>query len=431
MKVQLPFDTSSIQLDIPGEYYAGSLVASETPLLPEGAVAESLRNPMGSAPLGELARGKRNACVVISDFTRPVPNPAILQPLLGVLHESGLDADQILILVAAGSHPPASDQVLREMVSGAIAERYRIVHHDARDARSLVPVDTFDGTRLGINKHYMAADLKIITGLIEPHVFAGYSGGRKAVCPGLTSLEAITRLHGPALLEHHNSRAGKFEGNPASDALASCVSKAGVDFMVNVTIDKDKRITGVFSGDYIEAHKAGIAFLDRHVRAYLDKPVDVVLTSGPGYPLDGTFLQSLKGAMAAENIVKEGGTVILYTGSRHGVGSYDMVRLFEEFGSWQNCIARIKSDAEPIPEQWIMHAFSRIRARTKIVAYAPGVDDDTMRTCWVEPASSPERAFADALDHYGPSARVAVLPQGSFVLADLRENDHGEPGCGQ
>ena len=422
MKVQLPFDESVIELDVPDKHFIGSLVAEQLPPVGDDAVWKALQEPIGTEPLNELARDKKNACVVISDFTRPVPNRAILEPVLGILEDAGMRDGDILILVAAGSHPSVPDDIIGRMVGDKILGRYEILQHDSRDPDMLVPIDTFDGAQLGINKRYVDAELKIITGLIEPHVFAGYSGGPKAVCPGLTSLEAITCLHGPELVDHPKSRAGVMEGNPLNKALASCVGKVGVDFLVNVTIDHNRRITGVFAGDYVKAHRIGVEFLEKHIRGYVEEPVDIVLTCGSGYPLDGTLLQSMKGAMAAENIVHDGGTLILCAGGRHGVGSMDMVRLFERFGTWQNCLAHIKSGAEPIPEQWIMHVVSRLCSRATIKAHVPGVDDRTLETCWLEPVSSAQIALDEVLRVYGEKARVAALPQGSYVLADVRNS---------
>lgn len=428
MKVTLDFDTSGLEIEVPEACLAGVLESREMIAAPYDAVRTALESPVACAPLREMAQGRRRACIVISDHTRPVPNRPILEPILAVLHEAGLRADDVLILVACGTHPPTSPEQLQKMLGREICTRYRIENHDDGNAGALVTVGRFDGVDLAVNRHYVESDLRIITGLIEPHVFAGYSGGRKAVCPGLTSLAATMRLHAPDLVAHPNSRMGMLTGNPLHEALTRAAGKAGVDFMVNVTMNRDRTITGVFAGHYERALEAGVAFLDGRLRVYLEEPADVVVTSGSGFPLDGTLLQSLKGAMAATEIVKDRGTVILCAGARLGVGSTRILEIFETFGSWQGCLDRLRAGLPPLPEQWVAQTTCRLFSKAECLAYIPGVDEETVRKCWLTPVASPEEALRRALDRHGPRARVAVLPQGPYVLAELGSQDRHRHG---
>ncbi|KPL09765.1 hypothetical protein AMJ85_06065, partial [candidate division BRC1 bacterium SM23_51] len=247
---------------------------------PPEAIRQALEQPIASAALDELARARSNACVVISDITRPVPNAVLLPPILSTLESAGVAREAITILVATGIHRPNLGDELVELVGPQIASNYRIVNHLSRDEKELRDVGrTRAGIPIHVNRHYLDADLKILTGFIEPHLWAGYSGGRKAILPGVTGLETMKFMHGYAMIDHPGTRYGQLEGNPFHEAGLEVAERVGVDFIVNVTLNEAKQITGVFAGHYDKAHLEGVGFCEKWVVAEADVPVDLAITT--------------------------------------------------------------------------------------------------------------------------------------------------------
>ena len=286
---------------------------------PEGAVRQALADPIDSQPLGELAGKKKDACVVISDITRPVPNRIILPPMLNILEESGIKRENITILIATGMHRPNQGEELESMVGREIMDNYKILNHYCRKAEDYRKIDEIEGTPIELNKHYLDADLKILTGLIEPHFYAGYSGGRKALLPGISSYETMKFMHSFNIIDHPKVRNCLLEGNPFHEYGIRVARLADVDFILNVVINKERKITGVFAGHYNHAHLAGCEMVYHHCTARVDEQVDMVITSGGGYPLDSTFYQISKAMIAARDILKKGGTIVVACECREGL----------------------------------------------------------------------------------------------------------------
>ncbi len=333
MRVRLEYGRTGLEASLPERNLAGVLRCrpSEPLADPVAAVRRVLEQPAGAPPLRELARGRRNACVVISDVTRPVPNRVLLLPILETLEAAGIPRREILILVATGLHRPNLGDELIEMLGPEVAAEYHVENHhgrqrDEHDFLGLSP----RGLPVWIDSRYVRSELKITTGLIEPHFMAGFSGGRKLICPGLAALETVGAWHGPDFLEHANARNGCLDGNPVHEESTAIARMAGCDFIVNVVIDAQRRILHVSAGEMEAAFLDGVAFARRHVTATLPAPADVVVTTGAGYPLDATFYQSIKGMVAALPVVKPGGTVILAAGLSEGIGSPEFQRLFDE-----------------------------------------------------------------------------------------------------
>ena len=333
MRVHLEYGRTGLDVELPDRNVVGCLqYRPAEPLAdPHAAVRQSLARPTGTPPLGELARGRRNACVVISDVTRPVPNQVLLPPILETLEAAGIPRREILILVATGLHRPNLGDELIEMVGPWVAENYRIENHHGqqRDEHTYLGQSP-RGLPVWIDSRYVDADLKITTGLIEPHFMAGFSGGRKLICPGLAGLETVRVWHGPDFLEHPNARNGCLDGNPVHEENTAIGRMAGCDFIVNVVIDAQRRILRVVAGDMEAAFLEGVAFAREPVTATLAEPVDIVVTTSAGYPLDTTFYQCVKGMVTALPIVKPGGTIILAASLSEGIGSPEFQRVFDE-----------------------------------------------------------------------------------------------------
>ncbi len=387
---------------------------------PRAALARALAEPTGTPPLVELAHGRRNACVVVSDITRPVPNRLVLPPLLATLEQAGIARSEILILVATGLHRANEGEELREMLGPEIAGRYRVENHFGRHLEEHRFLGTTArGVPVWIDSRYLDAELKVTTGLIEPHLMAGFSGGRKLICPGLAALETVKVWHGPDFLEHPLARAGCLEGNPVHEENTAIARMAGCDFILNVALDAERRLLGVFAGEMEAAFQQGARFVRSVVRDTVPEPVDIVVTSAAGYPLDTTFYQSIKGMVAALPIVKQGGTVILAAGMSEGIGSADFHQLFVENPSLEVLMERILGKDYFRLDQWQLEEMVKVSRRARIKVVSGGLKPEVLRGLFVEPAESVEAAVAECLAQYGPQATIAVIPKGPYVLAEV------------
>jgi nickel-dependent lactate racemase len=422
MDISLDYDRRELPVSMPDGVRVSVVEPSKgEPLAdPVRAIEQALANPIGARPLAELVRGRRGAVVVISDKTRPVPYGVVLPAVLRSLEAAGLGRDRIEILVATGLHRANTQSELAEMTSPEIVAAYRIRNHVARNSDEHVHLGrTARGTEIWLDRGFVEADLKIVTGLIEPHLMAGYSGGRKAVAPGLAGVDTMRSAHGPVMLED-NVGPGIVEGNPFHEDLLEIAGRAGVDFMVDVSIDRARRVTGVFAGDIVRAHAAGMQAVEHEVRVDLDAPAEVVVTSAGGYPLDATFYQSIKGLTAALNIVRRGGTIILAAALSEGIGSEDFQQLLFGMTGNEDFMARITSPGFFRIDQWMVQHLCQVLRKARVVLVTDGLPVETVQRLWAEAAPSVEAALANVLPRYGNAPHVAVLPQGPYVLATVR-----------
>jgi nickel-dependent lactate racemase len=423
MRFHLDYGRTGLEVELPEKHVVRCLrYQPAEPLAdPEAAVLERLDRPNLSRPLAELAQGRRDACVVISDVTRPVPNGVILPPILSRLEQGGIPREKILILVATGLHRPNTHDELVEMVGPRVAEHYRIENHHGADLAEHTHLgESPRGIPIWIDTRYVEADLKITTGLIEPHFMAGFSGGRKLICPGLAALDTIKVWHGPDFLEHPQARSGCLDDNPVHEENTYIARQAGYDFIVNVVIDAQRRILAVVAGDMEAAFYEGVELARGPVTDTLSEPVDIVVTTSAGYPLDTTYYQSVKGMVAALPILKPGGTIVLAAGMSEGIGSPEFRRLFDENPSLEIFMARILNTDYFVKDQWQLEELAKVRRQAKVKVVTDGLPPETLRRLFVEPAESVEAAVAEALAEHGPHAMIAVIPKGPYVIAELR-----------
>jgi nickel-dependent lactate racemase len=424
MRVHLEYGRSGLDVDLPDGRLVKCLGYRPAPPLadPEEGIRRRLEQPTGSPPLAALARSCGSACVVISDVTRPVPNAVLLPPILATLESSGIPRDKTLILVATGLHRPNLGDELVDVVGPWVVENYRVENHFGRELSQHAFLGTSPrGVPVWIDRRYVEADLKITTGLIEPHFMAGYSGGRKLICPGLAALETIRVWHGPDFLEHPNARNGCLAGNPVHEENTWIGRRAGCDFIVNAVLDERRQILAVVAGDMEAAFEEGVAFVGGIVRDTLPEPVDVVVTTSAGYPLDATFYQSVKGMVAALEIVKPGGTIILAAGLSEGIGSPEFQRLFDENPTLDVFMERILDRQQPYftMDQWQLEELAKVRRKARVRVVSDGLPPETFDRLFVESAASVEAAVAESLTEYGPAATLAVIPKGPYVIAEL------------
>ena len=422
MRVHLEYGRTGMDVELPDANVVKCLQYKPLDPLPdpEAAVRDGLARPIGALPLAELARGRRNACVAICDVTRPVPNAILLPPILETLEAAGIPRDQITILVATGMHRPNVGEELRSMVGDFVADQYRIENHRGQELGEHAYLGkTSRGVPVWIDSRYAQADLKITTGLIEPHFMAGFSGGRKLICPGLAAFETVKHWHGPDFLEHPNARCGCLEGNPVHEENTAIGRMAGCDFIVNVVIDAKRQILRVVAGDMEAAFEEGVAFARLPVTDTVAEPVDIVVTSSAGHPLDTTYYQSVKGMVGATAIVKQGGTIILAASLSEGIGSPEFRSLFDDNPTLDAFMERLLSKQSFVMDQWQLEEYAKARRHAKIKVVSDGLPAETLRRLFVEPAPSVEAAVADALKEYGPNATIAVIPKGPYVMAEL------------
>lgn len=422
MRVHLEYGRRGLEVELPD----GPLVKClgyrplEPVADPAQAVAARLARPTGTPPLAELARGRRSACVVISDVTRPVPNRLLLPPILQTLEAAGIPRQQILILVATGLHRPNLGEELVEMVGPEIAQQYRIENHHGQDESEHVYLgQTPRDVPVWIDRRYVEADLKITTGLIEPHFMAGFSGGRKLICPGIAGLKTIHAWHSPRFLEHPNACNGRLEGNPVHEENTWIARCAGCDFVVNTVIDAQRRLLAVVAGDMEAAFHEGVAFVRQLVIDTIPEPVDVVVTTSAGYPLDTTFYQSVKGMVSALGIVKPGGTIVIAASLSEGIGSPEFRRLFEENCSLEQFMERITTSDYFVMDQWQLEELAKVRRQASVTMVSDGLPPETLARLFVDSAPTVEAAVAAALAKHGPQATLAVIPKGPYVIAEV------------
>ncbi len=419
MRIKLDYGRTGLDVELPGDRVVGPLEIREAPPLadPAAALEAALAAPVGCRPLAEIARGKRYACVLVCDITRPVPNRLLLPPILRTLEAQGIARSDILILVATGLHRPNEGAELEELLGPEVAGGYRVENHHGKvlaehDYLGTTP----NGVPVWLDARYLRAGLKITTGLIEPHLMAGYSGGRKVICPGIAALETVKVWHGPRFLEHPAADCGIVRGNPVHEENTRIALMAGCDFIVNVCMDGQRRVTRVVAGDMVRAWEDGVGFVEGVVRVPVREPLDVVVTSCAGYPLDTTWYQAVKGLTGALPIVKQGGTIVLAASLSEGLGSPEFRRVLAENPDLAAFKRRILGGDYFVMDQWQLEELAKVVQRCRVKVVSDGLPAETLRGCHVEPAPSVEKAVTDCLDQYGPAARVAVIPKGPYVL---------------
>ena len=429
MHLKLDYGKTGLEVDLPDANIVGPLTLKPVQPLTEPAkeLEQKLLSPTGTPPLGELARGKRTACILICDITRPVPNELILKPVLRTLEEAGVPRDGICILIATGLHRPNEGMELVELVGHDIATTYRCENHFGKELdQHTYCGESPNGVPIWIDTRYVEAELKIATGLIEPHLMAGYSGGRKLICPGIAALETVKAWHSPKFLEHPKADAGYLEGNPVHEENTWIGRHVGCDFIVNVTLDEKRNVTGVFAGDMVEAFHEGVAFVERYVKAAVPEPVDIVVTSSAGYPLDQNFYQSIKGLTGVLRIVKPGGTIILAADLTEGIGSPEFQSLFHENADLDQFMTRITGrDVERpdyfVMDQWQLEELAKVCRKAEVIYVSGGLADDVLRSLFVKTAPTVEDAVEAALERHGHDAKIAVVPKGPYVMPVLEE----------
>ena len=326
MRVDLAYGRTGLTVELPDDR---TTVVEPTyvPSLPDeaGAILASLRNPVGTLPLRRLVRSDQSVAISVCDITRPMPSATVLPVLLGEL--SHVPPDRIVVLIATGTHRENTPEELERMLGPEVTSRFRVVNHRAFDTAELTRTgSTSGGIPIWLNRHWVESEVRITTGFVEPHFFAGFSGGPKMVAPGLAGFDTIMRLHDADMIGHPNATWGVTRGNPIHDAIREIAARTGVDFSIDVTINRDRGITSVYSGELLQVHDASCDDAKRAAMRSVGSPFDVVITTNSGYPLDLNLYQAVKGMSAAAKVVRDGGAIICAAECSDGVPEHGEYR---------------------------------------------------------------------------------------------------------
>ena len=359
-------------------------------------------------------------CILFTDITRATPNDRIIPWLLN--HLDHVPRDNITLLNQTGTHRPNTDEELRRMLTPTVVENYRVLNHRCEATDELVQLgETRGGAPALLNRHAVEADLRIVTGFIEPHLFAGFSGGPKGLMPGVAGLETVMSNHGAKNIGDPNATFGVTHGNPIWEEILEIAQRTGPTFMLNVTLNEERRITNVFAGDLVEAHRAGCEYVKASAMQPCEEPFDIVVTTNSGYPLDLNLYQGVKGMSAGARVVKEGGTLILACECREGVpGDSPMDHFLREASSPEEILTMLTTPGFERPEQWQAQIQALVQRRAEVLVHS-SLDADTLCNAHLKPCTNISATLAERMR---PDTTLAVLPQGPLTIPYL--NGHCE-----
>lgn len=422
MRVNLAYGRSGLIVELPDHtviieprFISG--LTNET-----ASIRDALRNPIGKPALNQLVSPHDTVAILFSDITRPMPNHRVLPVLLDELASCGIRDQQVVLINALATHRRQTEAELDQMLGSELVQRYEILQHDAWDQANLSPVATnHTGRMVHVNRRYLEASVKILTGFIEPHFFAGFSGGPKAVLPGIADAESIIDNHDAAMIADSNATWAVTETNPIWQEMFRIADTTQPTFILNVTLNREKAITGVFAGDLIQAHRTGTQFVKRKAMQPVKQPFDVVITSNSGYPLDLNLYQAVKGMSAAAQIVRQGGDIIIASECWDGIPEHGQyARLLREASSLENLYDQIMTPGFRCQDQWQAQIQAKIQMKARVHVYAEGLTENQMREAKVIPCQSIEATLVNILSH-NPDATIAVLPEGPQTVPYLAE----------
>lgn len=420
MRIKLAFDKHGAEVELPDEAAAQVLRPRFAAGLPDedAAVAAAVAEPIGCPALRELARGRQSAAIAVCDITRPAPNRRVLPHVIGELEAGGIAARDITILIATGLHREATAGELDEILGPAAVRRHRVRSHRAKeiDEQEFLG-ETSGGTQVFVDREFVAADLHVTLGFIEPHLMAGFSGGRKLIGIGLAGERTIKRLHSPLFMRDPKVTEGRFPDNPLHRELLEVAAMAGHDFMVDVALTEGRRIAAVFAGQPGAAHARGVEFVRESTLAVVEEAADAVITTCGGYPLDLTFYQAVKGLTAASHIVREGGEILLAAACREGMGSPEFSGLMQSAGDSDGLLDALSKRPVGV-DQWQAEKLAMVAGKARLSFCVPGLSEDERARLWGPAHADPQEAV-DGLLARLDGGQLAVIPEGPYVFSQL------------
>jgi len=442
MEIELAYGREGARIEVPEANLAGVLAPEwPAPLArPREAVLQALAEPVVGPSLAEVVREHVAAraatgaqaldsalpcdareftvVILVSDLTRPCPNADVLGPILSVVRLAGVPAECVTILIATGLHGPLVGDDVRDLLGPEIASSYRVVNHFSGRSSTLASLgSTASGTPVALAREWVDADVRIATGVVEPHLMAGFSGGRKAVCPGIAGQATVRAWHAPRFLEDERVMPGVLEGNPEHEEALAVADLAPPHFTVNVTVDREVRATGVFAGEMRGSHEAAVAHLRQHVARPVDGPCDIIVTTSGGWPLDATFYGAEKGLLTGLPILAEGGTFVWAAACEDGLGSDSFADLVMRYRTLEEFLSAITAEGASVErDQWALENLSKAARRAELVFWSDRLPREVQTHCFVTPVDSLAAGLEWAFQKHGREARVAVMPYGPYVL---------------
>lgn len=414
MHIKLAYGKTGMEIDLPDTWDVTVVEPRFVPGLgdPHEAIRQALRAPIGATSLRDQAKPTDKVGIVFSDITRPTPNHLMLPAVLSEL--THVPKENITLFNALGTHRPNTPDELRAMLGDALVAGYRLVQNDAFDPATQVNVGvSARGHAVWLNRELMACDVKVLTGFIEPHFFAGFSGGGKAVMPGMAGQRTVLGNHDATMIANPNATWGVTQSNPIWEEITEVASKAGKKFLINVTLNKHKEITGVFAGDLRAAHAAGCAFVKQTAMVAVRRAFDIVITSNSGYPLDLNLYQAVKGMSAAAQVVKTGGAIIIAADCWDGIPDHGLYgKLLREARNPRDLLDRICSPGFLEQDQWQ----AQIQLKADVFVRSDHLTDAQIEAALLHPCHRIEETVSELMARYGTQASTCVLPEGPQTI---------------
>lgn len=427
MKIDFKYGKDYISLNIPKDsciYLPSYELVHENP---GKIVLDSIANPISSKPLNQQLHDRRkgNIVIVVSDITRPIPYRLFLPELIKYIMNEGIRKEEIIILVATGMHRASTAEEKIEMFGKGITDNIRIIDHDAENESNLASIEgkSWSGTEVKLNRYYVEAGFRILTGLVEPHFMAGFSGGRKSVCPGLASLNTIQKFHGYTFLSNPNASNTNLENNPCHLENSSIARICPADFLINIILDQNRQINKVISGDQFLSYDQAVAYVIKRSCKEIDDQADTVITSCSGYPLDTTFYQCVKGFVNCLPALKEKGKIIAFGSCTEGIGSHEYKSIMKKyFLKYNEFLTDIKEDRFFIKDQWQFQMHIKVLDRIGIQNlhfYTAGIPEEELKLLSVHPHAFPMDKISSSIQQQlnkevASGKRLAVFPEGPY-----------------
>ncbi len=422
MTIGLAYGKSTLAVNLPPGAVSTVITKRPLPVIadPAGAVRAALDTPIGARPLSELARGRASACILICDITRPVPNHLFLAPMIRDLIGAGIAADAITVLVATGLHRPNEGDELAELVGDPwVLETVRVVNHFARNDDDHVDLGVTRARRtpVKLDRRFVDADLKIATGLVEPHFMAGYSGGRKVVAPGVAHADTIRTFHSARFMEDPAAIQCNLDGNPLHEEQLEIIGMVGEVHGLNTVVDEERNLAHIGFGDIVESHRVAVDFVRASTEVAVGRRFKTVVTSAAGYPLDATYYQTVKGMVTPMDIMEPGATLIIASECSDGLGSSayrEAQRKLVELGP-DAFLATLIDKRFADVDEWQTEMQLKPMRLGSIKLFTQGLSDDDLALTGVDPVDSVDAAIAEAVAEAGDPA-VAIIPEGPYVV---------------
>jgi nickel-dependent lactate racemase len=420
MNTTLLYGKDGIAIDVPNDSVIIEPKFLQGIVNEEHSVASALANPIGSLPLRERVKATDQVAIVISDITRPTPNHKLVPWLIKELPHVPLE--NFVIINGTGTHRDQTQEEFVSMLGVWVVKHIRIINHHCHEEKELTKVGrSIFGCDVWLNKAYVEADFRIVTGFIEPHFFAGFSGGPKGIMPGIAGMDTIMTFHNARMIGDPLATWGNMQNNPVQNMTREVNQMCKPEFMLNVTLNGDKAITKVFAGELFQAHEAGCAFAKEHAMVQCDERFDVVITSNSGYPLDQNLYQAVKGMSAAHKIVKKGGTIICAAECSDGIpnhGKYFEILQMKE--TVEEILEMINDPAFAVYDQWQVQKQAVVQTWADVYVYSSLAEEDVLKAKF-KATGSIEKTLDELQKKYGPNMRVSVLPLGPLTIPYVDE----------